>query len=371
MPKVSIVLPTYNGEKYIRESIESIIMQTLEDWELIIVNDSSMDNTPSIINEYAESDSRIKIINNEKNQKLPKSLNIGFSYAAGDYFTWTSDDNVYLPKALEEMTQYLDKNKLCPMVCTAMNLIDTEDKVVGQFAEYTFEKMLLNNCVGACFMYRSSVVKDIGEYDVRRFLVEDYDYWLRILFHYGRIDYLNNILYLYRMHNASLSETRQADVREQLIKLREKYIKNIIIGLKDREDLLYQIYYEFILQNHCTNEIKKIFSETILKLGLEKEQKPEKPLIIYGAGMCGRRAAEVYRPQVLYFADCNSDLVGNKVDGIEVISIKKLQQYKKECSIMIAVSPAGLYSCIETLKKQGIEKYYIYLTENITLYNVN
>ena len=103
MPKVSIVLPTYNGEKFIRESIDSILYQTFTDWELIIVNDCSTDGTPNIVNRYAASDSRIRVIHNKENQKLPESLNIGFREARGEYLTWTSDDNMYLPSALEKM----------------------------------------------------------------------------------------------------------------------------------------------------------------------------------------------------------------------------------------------------------------------------
>ena len=110
MPKISIILPTYNGQLYIREAIESVIKQIFKDWELIIVDDCSSDNTLDIIKEYEKLDSRIRVIHNEVNKKLPASLNIGFSYAKGEYFTWTSDDNLYLPSALYRMNLYLDEN---------------------------------------------------------------------------------------------------------------------------------------------------------------------------------------------------------------------------------------------------------------------
>ena len=103
---ISIILPTYNGEKYIRESIDSILNQTYKNWELIIVNDCSTDQTPTIVDEYATKDSRIKIINNAMNLKLPKSLNIGFKEAKGEYYTWTSDDNIFKPTALEVMALF-------------------------------------------------------------------------------------------------------------------------------------------------------------------------------------------------------------------------------------------------------------------------
>ena len=92
MPKVSIVLPTYNGSKFLSRSIESVQEQAETDWELIIVNDCSTDNTLDIAQKYAQQDKRISVITNEQNKKLPASLNVGFSRAKGKYLTWTSDD---------------------------------------------------------------------------------------------------------------------------------------------------------------------------------------------------------------------------------------------------------------------------------------
>ena len=100
---ISIVLPIYNGEKYMKQSIDSVINQTYANWELLIVDDGSTDNTAAIAREYAEKDNRIKYYKNPQNMRLPKTLNRGFSLATGDYLTWTSDDNYYYPTALEIM----------------------------------------------------------------------------------------------------------------------------------------------------------------------------------------------------------------------------------------------------------------------------
>lgn len=90
-PLVSIVLPVYNGEKYLRESLDSILAQTMEDWELIAVDDCSKDATPQILADYAASDSRIRVMRNAENQRLPRSLNIGFAEARGEFLTWTDE----------------------------------------------------------------------------------------------------------------------------------------------------------------------------------------------------------------------------------------------------------------------------------------
>lgn len=97
-PKVSIVLPTYNGARYLRQSIDSCLGQTYRNLELIVVDDASTDTTPEIIRSYQ--DPRIRVIRHEKSKMLPESLNTGFRAVSGDYLTWTSDDNYYVPEAI-------------------------------------------------------------------------------------------------------------------------------------------------------------------------------------------------------------------------------------------------------------------------------
>src|SRR3989338_2958444 len=114
-PEVSIVLPTYNGSKYIRQSIDSCLKQTFKDFELIIVDDCSKEDIYQIIKSC--NDPRIRYHRNETNQRLPRSLNIGFSLTKGKYLTWTSDDNFYLPPAIEKMIKIL-KEQQCEFVYT-------------------------------------------------------------------------------------------------------------------------------------------------------------------------------------------------------------------------------------------------------------
>ena len=93
-PVVSIVLPVWNGEKYLTTAINSILAQRFADFELIVVNDCSTDKYAVIARGFAAADPRIRVIDNERNLKLPASLNRGFKTARGAFFTWTSDDNV-------------------------------------------------------------------------------------------------------------------------------------------------------------------------------------------------------------------------------------------------------------------------------------
>ncbi|MEX0636020.1 MAG: glycosyltransferase family 2 protein, partial [Ferruginibacter sp.] len=182
-PLVSIILPTYNGEKYIRTSVESCLRQTYQNIELIIVNDCSKDNTLAIVEEYAKKDTRIKIINNPINKKLPSSLNEGFKLAKGVYYTWTSDDNYYSAEAIETMVNILLK--------TGKDLVYAEYKIIDDLGEFVGYKYLGNinesfikwlGC-GACFLYKKEVHERNNGYDPSTFLIEDYDFLLRAYLH--------------------------------------------------------------------------------------------------------------------------------------------------------------------------------------------
>lgn len=208
---VSIVLPVYNGERFLAESIDSIIAQTYQNWELIIIDDCSSDSSPEIAKRYAEHDSRIRYYRNEHNLKLPKSLNRGFSLTKGDYLTWTSDDNLYLPEAIEKMVMaiVLESADFVFATCDVIN----EDGVVVEIikAPQDYKNAIIGgDFVGACFLYTRNVYETVGDYDVNKFLVEDYDYWLRIFYRFNVYN-IEEVLYQYRWHDGTLTSTEKKD----------------------------------------------------------------------------------------------------------------------------------------------------------------
>jgi glycosyltransferase involved in cell wall biosynthesis len=127
-PLVSIVLPTFNGSRYINDSIHSCVEQTYTNWELIIVDDHSNDSTPQIIAEWTRKDPRIRSIRNPNNLRLPASLNRGFAEASGTYLTWTSDDNLYRFSALQRMVTFLEGNLDYGLVYTDFSEIDEKER---------------------------------------------------------------------------------------------------------------------------------------------------------------------------------------------------------------------------------------------------
>lgn len=237
---ISIVLPTYNGEKYIHESIQSIINQTYIDWELIVIDDCSADSTNSIVAEYSKKDCRIKLFRNKNNLKLPASLNEGFARATGDYLTWTSDDNLYKTNALEKLLEVLQNDENCGLVFSRMENIDENGKSKGlSKIPYDVKELCYRNIVGASFLYTHKVYEDIGDYDTDRFLMEDYDYWLRISQKYT-IKYIPEVLYEYRQHGNSLTESRNRQVLEGKVKLLEREL----LSTNPEKDIRRMIYKE-------------------------------------------------------------------------------------------------------------------------------
>lgn len=258
-PLISIVLPTYNGARYIRKSIESCLAQSFQNFELVIVNDCSTDNTLEIVQEYAKTDPRIVIVNNAFNKKLPLSLNTGFEAARGEYFTWTSDDNFYAADALEAMLQVLERDRSVALVYADYTLIDDSDKAFGvrQFGDInqSFNKWL--GC-GACFLYKKEVHQKNNGYRPEAFLIEDYDFFVRAYLNF-KFDYLPRTdLYYYREHSASLTSTQNSFINDVSKLFLEKNLAGLEKKLTPKETaLLYRKFaVYFAVQKNNTEKYR-------------------------------------------------------------------------------------------------------------------
>ena len=218
-PRISIVLPTYNGARFLAQSIESVLAQHFTAWELIVVDDCSTDDTPAIIADYAARDPRIRGIRHEHNKKLPGALNTGFAAAQGQLFTWTSDDNLYRPQALETMLRYLDEQPQIDLVYSDYMLINDAGAELRRVPALPPAWLVEKSTVGACFLYRRNLHDALGGYDEQRFLIEDYDFWLRASMQF-RFAALAEDLYCYRHHEGSLTAQKRARVlalREEML----------------------------------------------------------------------------------------------------------------------------------------------------------
>ena len=332
--KVSIILPTYNGERFIKESIDSILNQTYSNWELIIVNDSSTDKTPDIINTYLVKDQRIKVISNEENKKLPASLNIGFANATGDYYTWTSDDNKFYPTAIEEMVDFLDKNPQTDLVSFNFNFIHEDgsfDITYTDMVPKRTQYVLALHCnIGACFMYRKEIAQKVGEYDTNMFCAEDYDYWCRIALN-GNISYQDKILYDYRNNSQSLTATKLEIVKQKTEEIQRKYSIKILEHL-----------------NFSKNEQVKYFYDryllTLDEIYIELAREIDKKLVQYFEQ---KRKIKTFIKNI--FSIENKNINNKKYKVIKILGIK----------ISIKIKEKKHIKHIDYLKKYKLAKNWI------------
>ena len=219
---ISIILPVYNGEKHLAQSIESCLNQTHKNIELIIVNDCSTDASLQIALGYKEKDNRVKVIDNISNKKLPASLNIGHTNANGELLTWTSHDNFYEPNAIEVLSKKLLESK-ADLVYSDMNLVYENSNKIKKRDLNEIESLPFGNCIGASFLYKNKVFLELNGYNENLFLVEDYDFWLRAFIKF-KFFHVKEYLYNYTLQSESL--TNQISLNKEK---RNLWLQNITL----------------------------------------------------------------------------------------------------------------------------------------------
>lgn len=242
-PLVSIVLPTYKRARVLPHAIRSVLAQTYGNWELIVVDDNSPDDTAQVVAGFA--DPRIRYVRNDPNVKLPRALNRGFSLARGDLLTWTSDDNLFAPQAVEKMVARLAAGD-CDLVYADYWLFG-EDDADGRPLDPQVDRLPdtvqldRGNHVGACFLYTRRLYEAVGDYDPELFLVEDYDFFIRASKQF-RFAHLAEPLYYFRRDEDTLYMSRFAEVKASDVLVRfknglldERGVLDALVGLLLRD----------------------------------------------------------------------------------------------------------------------------------------
>ncbi len=263
-PKVSIVLPTYNGARYIRQSIDSCLRQTHRNLELIVVDDHSTDETSRIVESY--DDARIRLLRHETNRGLPHALNTGFAEAGGECLTWTSDDNLYADNAIARMLEFLRRGQYGLVYCdyhefTEDNL--NQPKLIRLPDEPALDR---DNYIGACFLYLRQAKEAVGIYDPDTLLCEDYDYWIRVSQKY-RLGHLGEPLYFYRRHASALYSRRYWEV--QLVKSLIPWKHNILDVTQVVDALVHQRARHWNVWR-CPHRLKKLVARVVYARGIHR-----------------------------------------------------------------------------------------------------
>ena len=199
-PKVTVLMSVYNGEKYLREAIDSILNQTYKDFEFLIIDDGSTDKTGEILQSYQ--DSRIKIVVNEKSIGLTKSLNKGFKMANGEYIACMDADGISCPNRLEEEVAFLEQNLDYSLVGAFAEVITRRGKIIRELNFNTYSEILSNILYDNCFthgsiMVRKAVLDEIGYYNEQLEFAQDYELNLRLVF-YSKAKNIPEFLYAWR-----------------------------------------------------------------------------------------------------------------------------------------------------------------------------
>jgi hypothetical protein len=219
-PAVSVLMPVYNGEKYLKKAIESVLHQSFADFEFIVVDDGSNDGTANILASYQGRDDRIQVLH-QSNQGLVAALNTGLSLARGKYVARMDADDIAMPERLAEQVAALDQNSDVGILGTGCRLIDAADRAVG--ARYWAESdlqirwmCLLESPFGhpTVMMRRDVLLRNGLRYREAFHAVEDYDLWTRILGR-TRAANLSKPLLQYRIHTESVTNRHRSLQLEQ------------------------------------------------------------------------------------------------------------------------------------------------------------
>lgn len=221
-PTISVIMSVFNGEHYLIEAIESILSQTFNDFEFIIINDGSTDNSWEIIQGYESQDSRI-VTTKQQNIGLTKSLNRGLRSAKGKYIARMDADDISLPHRFETQLPWLDK-KGYDLCCSRTWLME-ENRASPRLKYYLPKKLLLKFCnpyIHGTYMIRQSSLSQIGGYDESFHYAQDYKL-INDFFKKGyRVKYIKEPLYHTRKHEDSISIKYKVEQKQFVNKFRNK-----------------------------------------------------------------------------------------------------------------------------------------------------
>lgn len=228
MPEISVIMSVYNGEAYLKETIESVINQTFKNWEFIIINDCSTDSSPQILNDFAVKDERIKVYTNEVNLKLPASLNKAVSLSKGKYIARMDADDICLPDRFEKQYKFMEKNSDVSLsscrFMTMKNGVYMSGGAGGRCDNEALRALLLvrNPILHPGIIAKAEVMKKLN-YDTTLTCTEDLELWTRMVMENQKMEILPECLMLYRLHDKQITSTTLERQHTEVLKIQEKY----------------------------------------------------------------------------------------------------------------------------------------------------
>lgn len=265
MPKISVILPAYNAEKYINEAIDSILTQTYRDFELIILNDCSKDRTEEIILSYE--DDRIVYLKNQVNMGVAATLNRGLAAAKGEYVARMDADDISLPERFEKQAAYLDEHPGTAVLGAALERfgegIPTQlRRFSATPAEMKVDLLFTCGLAHPSVMMRRAVICELGGYDLEFEGMEDYELWCRVAREH-QVTTLDEVLLRYRIHPQQVTKNPSEKYIARMRRLKAAQLS--ALGLPTEGDCA-ECFYDFCLGQRPREP------EQILRLSLLLEE---------------------------------------------------------------------------------------------------
>ena len=244
MPDVSVIMSVYNGEDYLSEAIESVINQSLENWELIVINDCSTDSTGEILSGFASKDERIMVYTNEVNLKLPASLNKAVSLSNGKYIARMDADDICLPERLEKQFKFMEEHSEVSMSsCRFMTVkkgIYAPGGAGGRCDNEALKAMLLaaNPILHPGVIAKAEVMKKYN-YDTSLTCTEDLELWTRMTMAGLKMQILPEYLLIYRLHDKQITSTTIERQHTEVLKIQNKYYGKLLTQMNEEMQKFY------------------------------------------------------------------------------------------------------------------------------------
>lgn len=248
MPKVSVVIPAYNAMAFLPETVDSVLQQTFTDFEVLIVDDGSTDNTASWVSAVA--DSRVHLIS-QKNQGVSAARNTGIKHAQGEFVAFLDADDLWQPTKLEKQVSRLDNNSEVGLVYTWTLLIDEDGKPIN--IKYTFtdegnvwQKILVGDivCSGSSAMVRRCCFEVSGMFDPDLSPAADFDMWTRIAKHY-QFSVIKEFLLLYRRSSSGMSRNHLKMIKDLDLTFAKRF-QSVPADLSHLKDVAYGGMYRYL-----------------------------------------------------------------------------------------------------------------------------
>lgn len=253
VPKVSIVIPTKNRANYVSLAVRSVLAQTFKDFEIIIVDAASIDNTEEVINGF--DDERIRYIRQETDRGVSASRNVGIESSKAEFVAFLDDDDLWMPSKLEKQLGLIEKRPSVGAVTTGFWVVNERGNIVRfeipSVKGKIFPAILRKNHVGNCsvVLARKECLEKVGVFDESLHAAEDYDLWIRLAKQY-EFECVKEYLVLGRIHETSISSDRQRVLRATRL-LHKKYSRELM-SLSDCRKVLGAWHYNMgVLYCEC------------------------------------------------------------------------------------------------------------------------